>query len=144
MGSVKAGLRRALGDVADFSALLWPKTVLRPYQVLPARAIAEAVRRNIMEKDYRGPNQFAIVFSRQAGKDEMTAQLLAYLLNLFQLRGGKVVMAAPTARQVTISKSRLLERLNNPLNRGAYIPGKGILSGWGRPEARFLGPAPPV
>jgi hypothetical protein len=136
------GLRLVLRDVADFSKLLWPKTVLRPYQVAPARAIAEAVRRNSLEKDYRGPNQFAIVFSRQAGKDEMTAQLLAYLLNLFQLHGGKIVMAAPTARQVTISKSRLLERLDNPLNRGALHTREGYIVGLGRAEARFLSAAP--
>lgn len=139
---VKAGLRRALRDVADFSALLWPRTALRPYQAAPARAIAEAVRRNSLEKEYRGPNQFGIVFSRQAGKDEMTAQLLAYLLNLFQLRGGQVVMAAPTARQVTISKSRLLDRLNNPLNRGAVRTSEGYIVRLGRAEARFLSAAP--
>lgn len=136
------GLRRALGDVADFSRLCWPKTALRPYQVLPARAIAGAVRRNILEKDYQGVNQFAIVFSRQAGKDEMTAQLLAYLLNLFQLRGGKIVVAAPTARQVTISKSRLLERLDNRLNRGEWYSREGYIVGLGRAEARFLSAAP--
>jgi hypothetical protein len=139
---VEAGLRRALGDVAAFSGLLWPKTALRPYQVPPARAIAEAVRRNILEKDYQGPNQFAIVFSRQAGKDEMTAQLLAYLLNLFQLRGGKIVMAAPTSRQVTISKSRLLERLDNPLNKPALYTSEGYIVGVGKAEARFLSAAP--
>lgn len=136
------GFRLVLRDVADFSKLLWPKTMLRPYQVTAARAIAEAVRRNMLEKDYRGPNQFAIVFSRQAGKDEMTAQLLAYLLNLFQLRGGQIVMAAPTARQVTISKSRLVERLDNQLNRGALHTSEGYIVGLGRAEARFLSAAP--
>ncbi|MBN9387852.1 MAG: hypothetical protein J0I20_07380 [Chloroflexi bacterium] len=139
---IEAGLRRALRDIADFSTLLWPRTVLRPYQLDPARAIARAVRRNFSEKDYRGPNQFAIVFSRQAGKDEMTAQLLAYLLNLFQLRGGQIVMAAPTARQVTISKSRLLDRMNNPLNRGFVRTREGYVVGLGKAEARFLSAAP--
>ncbi len=142
MSGIKDGLRRALGDVADFSELLWPKTALRPYQVPPARAIAEAVRRNSLEKDYQGPNQFAIVFSRQAGKDEMTAQLLAYLLNLLQLRGGKVVVAAPTSRQVTISKSQLLERLDNPLNKPALRTSEGYIVRVGKAEARFLSAAP--
>jgi hypothetical protein len=135
-------LRRALDDVGYFSRLLWPRTRLRPYQLAPARAIAEAVRRNSLEPDYQGVNQFAIVFSRQAGKDEMTAQLLAYLLNLFQLRGGKIVVAAPTARQVAISKGRLLEKLDNPLNRGAMYSREGYIVGLGRAEARFLSAAP--
>jgi hypothetical protein len=139
---IEAGLRRALGDVGDFSTVFWPGKVLRPYQVAPARAIAEAVRRNFFEKDYRGPNQFAIVFSRQAGKDEMTAQLLAYLLTLFQLQGGQIVMAAPTARQVTISKNRLLDRLNNPLSRGKARSSEGYIVRLGQAEARFLSAAP--
>ena len=133
-------LRRLYGDVGEFSRGLFPARGLRPYQLAPARAVVEAVRRN--QGGGEGPNQFAIVFSRQAGKDEMVAQLLAYLLNLYQRRGGQIVMAAPTMRQVAISRARLLERLDNRLNRGAVSTGEGYIVRLGRANARFLSADP--
>lgn len=35
------------------------------------------------------------MMSRQAGKNELSAQLEAYLLNLFQRRGGAIVKDIP-------------------------------------------------
>ncbi len=106
-----AGLRKLLKNIGTFSEGIWPGQALRPYQVTPAVAIVEAVMRSMRGElgTSASPNSFAVVFSRQAGKDEMTAQLLAYLLNLFQLRGGQIVVAAPTVRQAAISKARLVK-----------------------------------
>jgi hypothetical protein len=76
-------LRALLSDVDKFSRGLYPRQRLRQYQQRPARALIDAVRAG------RG-GQFVWVFSRQAGKDETLAQVLAYLLNLYQLQGGKL------------------------------------------------------
>lgn len=129
-------LGRLLGDVGHFSRGLLPRRALRGYQLEPARAIAASVREG------RGL-QFALVFSRQAGKDETLAQLTAYLLNLYQLRGGSIVIVAPTfLPQSAIARARLLERLDNPLNRRRAVTRNGYVVELGRASARFLPSGP--
>lgn len=133
--------RAISSDIGSFSRWLWRDTALRPYQSDPARAIVQAVRDR--QNGVTGtPNEFAVVFSRQAGKDEMVAQLLAYLLNIYQQRGGQIVLAAPTLRQANISQKRLIERLENPLNRPAYQRQDGYIVSLGKANARFLSAAP--
>jgi hypothetical protein len=98
-------LRRALTDVAAFSRLFLPRWELRPYQATPAQAIFDRVCR-------RTGDQLGIVFSRQSGKDELLAQVLAALLVRHARRGGGIVVAAPTRRpQAQISRDRLWRRL---------------------------------
>lgn len=139
MGAEPVGgraLRYLLSDVGNFSRGLVPRRALRGYQLEPARAIAASVREG------RGL-QFALVFSRQAGKDETLAQLTAYLLNLYQLRGGSIVIVAPTfVPQSAIARARLLDRLDNPLNRQRVVTKDGYIVALGRASARFL-PAGP-
>ncbi len=127
------------GDIGRFSRGLLPRQALRPYQLEAARAIVDSVLG-------RRGHQFAIVFARQAGKDETLAQLLAFLLNVHQRAGGSIVVAAPTFRpQSAIGRARLLDRLDNPLNR---LPGcrpeerSGYIVGLGRASARFLSAGP--
>ncbi|HUP27408.1 MAG TPA: hypothetical protein VM409_03160 [Chloroflexia bacterium] len=129
-----AGLERLLNDVGEFSRVAWPGQRLRDYQVEAAREIADAVERG----DGR---QFAVVFARQSGKDEMLAQLEAYLLCRHSLRGGSIVVANPTMRpQGSISRRRLLERLDTPLMGSA---GKdGNTASVGRAQCSFLSAAP--
>ncbi len=111
-----------------------PAYALRAYQLEPARAIAAAVA--------RGGGQFAVVFSRQSGKDEMLAQVLAYLLNLHRLRGGSVVVASPTLTpQGRISQERLVSRLDNPLSRG-LVRREGNVVHVGRARCAFVSTAP--
>ena len=97
-----AALRPLFADVGEYSRVL-PGQRLREYQLRPGRAIAESIagRRGM---------QFAVVFSRQAGKDEMLAQLLAWLLTRYQAVGGNAVVAAPTVTQAYVSRDRLLGR----------------------------------
>lgn len=131
-----------LSDLGNFSKALFPRQALRPYQLPPARAIVQAIHRTQRGRSVDGPNQFAIVFSRQAGKDETTAQLLAYILELYQGWGGKIVLGAPTDRQATISKNRLKERLENPFHPGKVQESEGYILKVGKAEARFLSAAP--
>jgi len=140
VGAVTAGegaaLRRVLTDVGVFSRLVLPRWRLRPYQVGPARAIAASIEAG------RG-GTFAIVFSRQAGKDELLAQLLAFLLVRYQRRGGTAVLAAPTFRpQAAISRDRSLARLATPLAGGRVRVRDGYTVELGRASARFLSAAP--
>jgi hypothetical protein len=132
-------LRDLFGDVATFSSSLMAGFALRPYQLEVARAIIDSVI-------HRRGRQFAIVFARQAGKDETIAQTLAYLLNLHSQAGGSIVMAAPTFRpQSLIARARLLDRLDNEFNRHRGVR-PAVESGYivrlGRASARFLSAGP--
>jgi hypothetical protein len=104
-GRGQSSLAESLRDVGAFSRRWLPGYELRAYQEEPARAIVASVERGL-------GRTLAAVFSRQSGKDELLAQVLAYLLTTYQLRGGSIVVAAPTFRpQAALSRDRLLDRL---------------------------------
>ncbi|MFN8594179.1 MAG: hypothetical protein U0031_22205 [Thermomicrobiales bacterium] len=132
--------RHALRDIEAFSRLMLPSRRLRPYQVAPARAIIESVTR-------QQGQSFAVVFSRQAGKDELLAQVLAFLLLRYQRAGGSVVVAAPTFRpQAALMRDRLLTVLREPV-LAAFGGGKaevrdGYAVALDRAAVRFLSAAP--
>lgn len=130
-----AMLRQLYSDLEVFSRGLFGSYRLRTYQLEAAQAIIAAVRAG------QG-GQFAILFSRQAGKDETLAQFQAYLLNLYQKQGGEIVVAAPTQRQVNLSRDRLVARLQNNINRFDYCVREGYQVKLGRASARFLSAAP--
>lgn len=101
-------LRRVLEDVGEFSEVLWPRWKMREYQARVAREIAGSVMRG-------EGRQFAVVFARQSGKDELLAQLEAFLMCRYRLRGGSIIVANPTLRpQGLIARRRLVERLQSP------------------------------
>ncbi len=129
-------VRRLYADIGAFSRGLLPRFALRPYQLEAARAIVDSVL-------HRRGRQFALVFSRQAGKDETLAQIAAYLLNLHQRAGGTIVVAAPTYRpQSLIGRARLRDRLDNPLNRCRAEARSGYIVSLGRASTRFLSAGP--
>src|SRR5215207_6252515 len=127
------GLRPLLRDVGVYSRVLLPGYRLREYQIGPARAIAESVT-------HRLGRQFAVVFSRQAGKDETLAQLIAWLLTRYQAAGGTIVVAAPTRTpQANITRDRVLDRLNrSALTVGKVRTRDGYIVEVGQASARFL------
>lgn len=103
-------VQSSLQDIGDFSRLTMSSHPMRHYQLEAARPIAQHLATKSGE-------QFAIAFSRQAGKDEMMAQIIAWVLLLNSNTGGTIVVAAPTLRpQALISRDRLKDRLlSNPL-----------------------------
>lgn len=141
--ALERGARRALGDVGVFSRVALPERALRAYQAGVARAIVESVEGGL-------GRSFAVAFSRQAGKDETLAQVLAFLLLRHGRRGGSAVIAAPTFRpQAALSRDRLLARLREPgaraLAAGAGMSARvrdGYAVEMGRASARFLSAAP--
>ncbi|MEX0790624.1 MAG: hypothetical protein WD178_07615 [Actinomycetota bacterium] len=81
-----------------------------------------------------------MVFSRQAGKDETLAQLVAWLLTRYQLKGGTIVVAAPTRTpQANITRDRVLDRLRrSALTVGKVRARDGYIVEVGQASARFL------
>ena len=129
MSWLERALATALRDPGTFSRYVLRRP-LRPYQLEPARAIVDSVL-------HRRGLTFTVMMSRQAGKNELSAQLECYLLNLFQRAGGNLVKAAPTFKpQVVNSKLRLEQMLKNPWNRGRWRPEMGYMLRLG--EARVL------
>ena len=130
-----AALRPLLRDVGEYSRVVQRSHRLREYQLGPARAIAASVVGGL-------GRQFAVVFSRQAGKDEMLAQLVAWLLTRYQAAGGTIVLAAPTITQANVSRDRLLSRLRRaPLALGRVRTRDGYIVEVGQASARFLSAA---
>ena len=127
--------RKVLGDIRWFSKIVVGRE-LRKYQLGPAYAILDSVL-------YGKGLSFAIVFCRQAGKNEVSAQLEAYLLNLYQRKGGMIVKAAPTYKpQLVNSKLRLEEVLDNDWNRGKVRTREGYMTFLGRAGVVFLSADP--
>jgi hypothetical protein len=109
---------------------------LRPYQTEPARAILKSILAG------RGL-QFAVMMCRQAGKNELSAQLEAYLLNLYQRAGGGIVKASPTFKPQTVNSIlRLCDRLNNPWNAHSYRRREGYIVEMGRARCFFFSADP--
>ena len=130
-------IKAFLSDIRLFSKIV-VRRPLRGYQLAPARAIVESV----LQK--RGET-FAVVMSRQAGKNELSAQLEAYLMNLFQqVRGASLVKAAPTYKpQVENSLMRLRDCLDNPWNKEFVHGGAGgYIVRLGRCRAYFFSAQP--
>jgi len=125
---------RILSDIGLFSRYILRRP-LRSYQLAPARAIADSVLHG------RGLT-FAVMMARQAGKNETSAQLEAFLLNLFRRRGGYLVKAAPTFRPQAVNS---LLRLRGVLAASPLPPAigeQGYILRVGQARAMFLSAAP--
>lgn len=127
----QAVLKRLLTDVGLFSRHVVGRP-LRPYQLEPARAIVDSVL-------YRKGLTFTVLMARQAGKNELSAQLEVYLLNLFQRVGGNVVKCAPTFKpQIVNSKLRLEQILDNRWNAGQWRSSYGYMVALGKAAVMFF------
>jgi len=78
---------------------------MRPYQLEPAEAIINSII-------HKSGLTFVIIISRQAGKDELLANLTAYLMYLFGHREVGIVVANPTYKPQTLN---FIVRLENRL-----------------------------
>ena len=130
MSLIAKAVTRILSDIEPFSRHVLNRP-LRPYQLAPARAILDSILHQ------RG-DTFAVVMARQAGKNE-TAQIEAYLLNLFQRAGGSIVKASPTFKPQTVnSMLRLGQHLNNAWNTGYWRKSHGYILQLGDARAFFF------
>lgn len=106
---VKRAWRYVLGDIRTFSRVVMRRQ-LREYQLRAAAQILDSV--------FNGKGEsFVVMMSRQAGKNEMSAQLEAYLMNLYRRKGESIVKASPTYKPQTINSIlRLSDRMRNRWN----------------------------
>lgn len=127
--------RALLEDVGPFSRRILG-VALRSYQLAPLRAILDSVLHG------RGL-VFTIVFPRQAGKNQLSASLQAFLLNRFQRRRWQLVKTAPTFEPQLLNSMRRLEAaLDNPLQRGSWQVEAGNRIVYGRAAVIFLSAEP--
>ncbi|MFO7780734.1 MAG: hypothetical protein R6W94_03835 [Spirochaetia bacterium] len=135
MLTLPEGLRYWLSDINNFGRLVL-KRPLRRYQLRPA----EAVLRSVLE--HQGPT-FAVMMSRQPGKNELSAQLEAYLLNLYRLRGGQIVKGSPTFKPQTVNSIlRLTDRLSNFWNQDQFRRREGYIIELDHARAFFFSAEP--
>lgn len=128
-------MRRAIADPVSFSRATQRGRALRAYQIPVVQAIWNSIRQDL-------GRQFAVVFSRQSGKDELLAQLLAFLLVRYQRQGGSIVVATPALRpQGMVSRDRLIAALDTPLVDRVAVR-EGSIVTVGRASARFLSASP--
>ncbi len=124
-------LKRLLTDVGLFSRFVLRRP-LRPYQLEPARAIADSIL-------HRKGLTFTVMMARQAGKNELSAQIEVFLLNLFQRVGGNIVKCAPTFKpQIVNSKLRLEQTLDNPWNAEQWRSSYGYMVNLGKAAVMFF------
>lgn len=136
MSTTRAGLERGLAlvhsDIEAFSRATLPGRTLRRYQLPAAQAIAESVLGGL-------GRELAVVFSRQSGKDEMLAQLCAFLLSRYRYQGGNVIVGLPAVRpQGIIARDRLVERLQGPLTLNQLRLREGTIVEVGGASVRYL------
>lgn len=109
---------------------------MRIYQVEPARSVLASILHGKGE-------QFAVMFSRQSGKDELLAQLVAFLLRMHHRQGGSIVLAAPTFHpQAALMRDRLFERLQKHRAGPRARLKQGYIVQYGAASARFLSASP--
>lgn len=123
--------RQVLDDIEPFARSAGK--VLRQYQCECARAIVRSVT--------AGDGKIiTVMFARQMGKNETSAQVEAYLLALYAGRGGTIVKAAPSFKpQLVTSMMRLKETLDaNPFTRRRWKPAFGYMAQVGKACVTFL------
>lgn len=128
-------IRYWLSDIANFSRLVL-KIPLRQYQLEPAHAILKS----ILSGEGR---EFAVMMARQAGKNELSAHLEAYLLNIYRRAGGQIVKASPTFKPQTVNSIlRLSDRLRNPWNTDEARRREGYIVELGNARTLFFSAGP--
>ncbi len=126
----------ALADPVRF-ALINAGIELRSYQVDVIRTITDSVLNN---KGFT----FAVMFPRQSGKNELQAQLEAYLLTLLSSTDAEIVKISPTWRPQSLNAMHRLERIlkNGKITRYLWKRNNGYIFNIGRARISFLSGEP--
>jgi len=129
-------LRAALQDPLLY-ARAFGKIRLRSYQSAVIRAIARSVL-------YRQGLTFVVMFPRQSGKNEVQAQLEAYLLTCLQDCEAEMVKISPTWKPQSLNAMRRLQRVleRNSLLRGRWVKENGYIYRVGKARIFFLSGEP--
>ena len=106
---------------------------LRTYQEQVARAVVDSVMN-------RKGLTFVMIFPRQSGKNELQAQLEAYLLTLLMNTDAEIVKVSPTWKPQSLNAMRRLERVleRNLYTRGRWKKEQGYIYRLGQARIFFL------
>ena len=112
---------KALHDIDVFTSECSELT-LRDYQKAPAYAILKSIRES-------AGRSFVIMFPRQSGKNELQAQIEAYLFCLYYIMNGEMVKVSPTWKPQTLNAMRRLERVldKNTLSKHYWCKESGYI-----------------
>lgn len=132
----KAELKTILRDPCLFS-LCGGGLRMRAYQQEPARAILRSIRE-------RAGRSIVILFPRQSGKNELQAQIEAYLLLLLSQHESEIVKVSPTWKPQSLNAMRRLERVldGNRFTRGRWHKESGYIYRLGQARIFFLSGQP--
>jgi len=110
---------------------------LRAYQREVALAVIDSVLR-------RRGLRFVVVFPRQSGKNELQAQIEAYLLAVLHGEDAEMVKVSPTWKPQSLNAMRRLKRVleKNTLTRGRWGKEHGYIFRLGRARALFFSGEP--
>jgi hypothetical protein len=110
---------------------------LRSYQKQVAEAIVDSAIRG------RGFS-FVVIFPRQSGKNELQAQIEAYLLSICSVEQAEMVKVSPTWKPQSLNAMRRLERVikHNPISRGRWTKRSGYIYQFGEAMIHFLSGSP--
>jgi len=110
---------------------------LRSYQKQVAESIVDSV---IHGKGL----SFVVIFPRQSGKNELQAQLEAYLLSVCSVELAEMVKVSPTWKPQSLNAMRRLERVlkRNLICRGRWKKRSGYIYQFGDAMIHFLSGAP--
>jgi hypothetical protein len=131
-----AALEKLLLDFPEFCERA-SDVKLRAYQLNAGQAILSSVLREEGET-------IVVMFPRQSGKNELQAQLEAYLLTLLEYRGGEMVKISPTWKPQSLNAMRRLERVlkNNGATLGRWRKESGYIYVLGAARITFLSGSP--
>ena len=129
-------IKQMLWDVVLFSQHA-SKVKLRHYQEAVAKAVVESVRA-------RKGMSFVVMFPRQSGKNELQAQIEAYLLAFLALSDAEIVKVSPTWKPQTLNAMRRLQRVleNNLITRGMWLKESGYIYRFNRARIFFFSGSP--
>jgi hypothetical protein len=125
-------LKAVLADIVLF-CWYFSGIRLREYQQAVARSIVESVMQD------RG-DSFVVMFPRQSGKNELQAQIEAYLMLLFSGLDGELVKASPTWKPQSQNAMRRLERVlsRNRITQRLWGKEQGYIYRVGQARQYFL------
>jgi hypothetical protein len=125
-----------LRDVTQFSAA-GSGIQLRSYQVQVAHAIIDSA--------INGSGlSFVVIFPRQSGKNELQAQIEAYLLSLCSVEAVEMVKVSPTWKPQSLNAMRRVERVlkRNIISSGRWEKRSGYIYQFGEAMIHFLSGSP--
>ncbi len=136
MANLTDTLKAILRSIVLFSAHASGVT-LRTYQETAARAIVDSV------VNQRGLS-FVVIFPRQSGKNELQAQIEAYLLTIFSPTPAEIVKVSPTWKPQSLNAMRRLERVlkRNLIARARWTKESGYIYRMGDARIFFFSGSP--